>query len=132
MSEANRRPSELEEALAKLSDSWMGLFQPVTVPTSDSPNDVAADFLKVQQNALRLAASFGEPLRIFVESQRELAQQVSQWAQSQSELARTAAAWAESQRKFSDALNTWAGFGVTPAHGGQPDDADEQPDSPEG
>ena len=108
MSESSDAGFQFDKALAQLQDSWSSVFRTAL------PNGPDKDIPDLQRSTLQFFAAFAEPLQVFVESQRELSNRITQWAESQRELAEIAAAWAESQRKLSQALSTWAGLAARP------------------
>jgi hypothetical protein len=115
MSESSSAASEFEESVARLSESWMAMFQMPASIVPGPPPGIANGLLQMQQNMLGFARAFAEPMRLLAESQHELSKQVTAWADSQRDLAEIAAAWAQSQRKLSDLLGSW----VDPGSPGQ-------------
>jgi hypothetical protein len=99
--------ADFGESVARLRESWMAMFGMGPGSASGPRQDIANDLLHMPQNMLGFATAFAEPLRLFVESQQELSEQVTRWADSQRDLAEIAAAWAQSQRKLSELLSTW-------------------------
>jgi hypothetical protein len=117
MSETYGAPSEFEESVARLRESWMALFGMAPSSVAGPQHDIANELQRMQHNMLGFAAAFAEPMRLFVQSQQELSKQVTEWADSQRDLAEIASAWAQSQRKLSDLLSSW----VIPGNPGRDD-----------